>query len=102
MTRAIYVPESAFGVCVWRLPNGEFFGDGEGYLSMEGVRGERRVEEKMREAAAYWLGAGVGEPCWIEGRKISRSEWEDQNERLFDGKIPDPVDEIRQIMNRKK
>jgi len=102
MAKAIYVPESIWGVCVWRLPSGEFFGDGNGYLSMEGVRGDGRVEYKMRKAAAYWLGEGVGEPVWLEGRKVSNMEWDDQNDRLLSGKIPDPVDEIRQIMNRKK
>lgn len=69
---------------------------------MEGVRGDQRVEAKMRNAATYWLGETIGEPFWIEGRKISDSEWEDQNERLHDGKIPDPVDEMRQLMNKGK
>lgn len=100
--RAIYIPESSWGVCVWRLPDGSFLGDGNGYLSLEGVRGDKRVEDKMKKAASYWLGDNIGEPTWIEGRKVSNTEWEDQNERLLDGKIPDPVDEIRQIMNKGK
>lgn len=101
--RAIYVPESAYGVCVWRLPNGSFVGDSDGnYLSLEGVRGDQRVERKMRDAAKYWLGSDIGEPFWVEGRKVTDDEYDDQSERLRDGKIPDPIDEARQIMNRNK
>lgn len=95
--RGAYVPETSLGVCVWKLPDGTFLSDGVGYLSLNGVIGDKRVERKMRESAEYWLPQNMGKPHWIPGaRKVTESEYDDQQERLREGKIPDPVDEYRQ------
>lgn len=100
---ALVVPESSIGVCLWEI-DGKYLSDGDGgFLSLEGVIGDRRVEEKMRKAARYWTGIEVGQPKWLPGaRKISDDEYDDQKERLLDGKIPDVVDEVRQAMQRGK
>lgn len=103
--KSFVVPESSYGVCVWKLPDGSYFGNGNGsYLSMEGVIGDFRVEHKMRNAALWWMGDNFcGEPEWLHGaRKVTDMEHDDQMERLVDGRIPDPVDEARQIMNRNR
>jgi hypothetical protein len=103
LMKRLVVPESAYGVCVWEFPDGTCFGNDDGLLSMEGLIGDKRVEAKMQRAAEYWLGDNDGKPKWVSGaRKVSRSEWEDQNERFLDGKIPDPVDQVRQLMQKGK
>src|SRR5689334_8978978 len=91
------VPEHVWGVCLWEMPSGGYISDGDGYLSCEGYINDKRVEQKMREAAKYWTGNAFGQPVWFAGyRKITDSEYEDQVERMEAGKIPDPVDELRQ------
>lgn len=97
--KRLIIPESAYGVCVWEFPDGTCFGNNDGVLSMEGIIGDKKVEAKMSEAALYWLGENEGRPKWVSGaRKVTMDEWEDQNERLLDGKIPDQVDAVRQVM----
>jgi hypothetical protein len=93
--RHFIVPEHSYGVCVWEV-DGAYLSDGDGFLSLEGVIGDHRIEEKMREAAHYWLGVKEGRPKWLPGaRKITQDEFDDQNARLLDGKIPDPVEAMR-------
>lgn len=108
----MWVPESNKGVCLWEVESE----DGEtGFLaiepgvvlSMDGFVGDKKVEAEVEKAARYWLGAKptdfVGRPKWISGaRKVTQTEWEDQMERLQDGKIPDWVDEARQISQRNR
>lgn len=98
--KSIVVPAGSYGVCLWQFDDGTYLGDGEGYLSLEGIIGDRRVEQKMRVAARHYLGNNEGKPKWMQGRKVSNMEYEDQYERLLEGKIPDPVDEVNQIMRR--
>jgi hypothetical protein len=93
-----HIPDTGYGVCVWQVDGG-FLSDGEGYLSMEGKLFDPLVEDKMRAAAAYWLQSSQGQPVWLpDARKISSMEHDDQMARLLDGKIPDEVDEARQIL----
>lgn len=92
----IAIPESSFGVCVWRFDDGSLLSDGDGYLSLEGIINDKRIEEKMRKAARYWTQSDEGAPHWIRGaRKISGLEYEEQQERLISGQIPDPIEEYR-------
>jgi hypothetical protein len=66
---------------------------------MEGMIGDKRIEAKMLEASRYWLGNDYGRVEWFPGyRKISDDEWEDQQARFIDGKIPDEQDEARQFI----
>ncbi len=101
------VKESDYGVCVWELVDdtGQFLGEGEKYLSLEGKLGDEVVEQRMRIAVRSYIGDRVeyGRPVWIPGhRKISDMEADDQMARFLDGKIPDEVDEAKQILNRGK
>lgn len=104
MTRQFYIPATKYGVCVWEDNEGRILADKDNnYLSMEGMVNDPRVEIKMRDAARYWMGSEFeGQPKWIyDARKISDGEYEDQMARLLDGKIPDPIDEVRQIQEKK-
>lgn len=101
LKRATPIIEDDFGVCVWRMPDGAVLGDDEGrFLSLPGQLDDPVVEEKMKNAAIYWLGdeALEGEPMWLPGsRQISDGEAEDQMDNLLSGKVPDEV----QHMHRK-
>lgn len=99
--RVISVPESAYGVCLWQMPDGSYLGSDGHYLSLEGVIGDHRVEQKMRQAAEYWLESTDGQPAWISGaRKVTDDEYDDQSARLRDGLIPDEYDAAQQLMRR--
>ena len=94
--KTIIVPQSAFGVCLWKMPDGGFITDGDGnYMCAEGMIGDRRVESHMIEAAKYWAGSdNGGKPHWVDGaRKISGEERKEQEGRLGDGFLPDPVED---------
>jgi len=87
--------QRVFGVCAWRLPNGELLMDADrNILSAEGFVGDSILEQQVAEAAAYWSDNAGGKPYWIEGaHKISSNEEADQMERLVDGRIPDPMED---------
>ncbi len=101
LKNATVVQEDDFGVCLWRMPDGEYLGDGDGnFLSLQGRVYDVVVQEKMRKAAVHYMGeeASEGSFEWVAGaRQISDSEHDDQMDRLLDGKIPDPVDALRQL-----
>lgn len=98
------IPEDSYGVCLWCMPDGSFLGDDEGrFLSLYGELDDFIVEEKMRQAAVYYIGpeANLGQPVWSSGsRQISDNEHDDQMERLLEGKIPDIVDETKQLLGK--
>lgn len=83
-----------WGVYVWRNADGSTLSDSEGnVLSMNGWKGDLAAMRKMRDAATYY-GSGDGTIAFIPGgRKVSKSEWEDQMEAFIDGEpIPGDVD----------
>lgn len=94
------VIEDIYGVCLWRMHDGSYLGDGDGrFLSMFGVLENPTIQEKMRKAAASYIGeeAMLGGPLWMPGsRQISDSESDDQMENLLEGRVPDAVDLARQ------
>lgn len=96
--RTIDDPDMEWGICVWQLPHGGYVQDDEGnYLSAGPAKlYDKKVMENMVRAARS-LGLKEGKPFWLPGfRKITTSEWEDQMERLMDGKVPDAADLYRQ------
>lgn len=93
--KKIWVPERSFGVCIWILPDGLPLTDGDGVLSAEGLVNDEKIEQRVREAAKYWTGSDEGYPRWVPGaRKITRSEHEDQAERLSNGLVADPYEDF--------
>jgi hypothetical protein len=93
--KKIWVPERAYGVCLWILPDGMPLSDGDGVLSAEGLMHDPAIEKRVAEAAKYWTGSTDGTVRWVAGaRKVSSSERDDQAERLSNGLIADPYEDI--------
>ena len=93
--KKIWVPERAYGVCLWMMPDGLPLSDGDGVLSAEGLMNDPNIEKAVTEAAKYWTGSDEGIVRWVAGaRKISSSERDDQAERLSNGLIADPYEDM--------
>lgn len=94
------VNDDGFGVCLWRMADGEFLGDEDNnLLSVQGKINDPILEANMRRSARMYVGeeALLGQPVWIPGaRQVTEEEYEEQGERLKEGKIPDVIDELRQ------
>lgn len=101
--KKIWVPERAFGVCIWIMPDGKPLSDGDGYLSAEGFVGDEKIEKKVAEAAKYWTGSDEGYTAWVHGaRKVTPSELDDQKARLAEGLTPDPLEDVIDAHFRRK
>jgi hypothetical protein len=99
----LWVPERAYGVCIWVMPDGKPLSDGDGVLCAEGYVGDEAVEKMVAEAAKYWTGSGEGYTTWVGGaRKVSQSEREDQVDRLNNGYTPDPYEDVIESIARRK
>lgn len=99
----LWIPERAFGVCIWIMPNGQPLSDGDGVLCAEGYVGDKKVESMVKEAALYWTQSNDGHASWVGGaRKVSASEREDQVQRLADGLMPDPYEDLIESAARSK
>ena len=95
MSKIQVVNEYPYGVCIWRDADGCILGDEDNnFLSIAGNCNDPIVEAKMEKAARYWMGASFsGGPSWVSGaRKISDDEYDDQKDRLLQGKVPDPIE----------
>lgn len=95
-SKNIWVPERAFGVAIWIMADGLPLTDADGnVLSAEGLVDDEVLEKRVAEAAKYWTGSDEGYVRWIPGaRKISASERDDQAERLSQGLIADPYEDM--------
>lgn len=93
--KKIWIPERSFGVCLWIMPDGLPLSDGDGVLCAEGIVGDEKIEKRVKEAAKYWTGSDEGFVRWVPGaRKVSNSERDDQVERLNNGLIADPFEDL--------
>lgn len=100
-TRRIDEPDKTVGICLWRLPSGGYIENSDGeYLSVGPCFiGLPKAEENLTRAVRS-MGVTEGQPFWLPGfRKVSQTEWEDQMERLLEGKVPDLVDAYQQYEN---
>ena len=94
-SKNIWVPERAYGVCIWIKGDGLPLTDGDGVLCAEGFMNDPDIEKRVAEAAKYWTGTDEGEVRWVAGaRKISASERDDQSERLANGLVADPYEDL--------
>lgn len=94
-SKQIWVPERAFGVCIWIMPDGIPLTDGDGVLCAEGLVHDEEIEKRVAEAAKYWTGSEEGYIRWVPGaRKVTASERDDQAERLNNGLIGDPFEDL--------
>lgn len=87
------VEESEYGLYVWQMPDGRWVGDDEGrYLNMPGKKNDLLVLMSMRKAVNSY-GIFEGEAKFLSNRRqVTDMEYDDQNERLRDGLLPDPYD----------
>jgi len=93
----LVIPDTPFGVCVWKLSDGSYIGMDGDHLCAEGRMYDKAIEARMEEAANNCIPDNDGKPHWLsDARKVTQSEWEDQMERAQEGEIPDWVDEARQ------
>ena len=91
----LWIPEKAFGICYWLMEDGLPLSDGDGILCAEGFIGDEKTEKMVEEAAKYWTSGAGGRVSWMPGvRKVSQSEKDDQAERLAQGYIPDPMQDL--------
>jgi len=88
-----FVEESPLGVYVWEMPDGRWIGDDDGnYLSVTSKKGNRsKIDALAREVRSY--GIYEGGPKFLSARrKITDEEYEEQQQRLKWGLVPDPLD----------
>ncbi len=92
-TRVTEINESEYGLYVWEMPNGAVVANEDReYLS---VASKVHDAKKMRqlEQAVRSFGITIGRAKFLPGRrKVTRSEWEDMNDRMNSGLIPDPYE----------
>lgn len=96
--RTIDEPDPGWGIYLWQLPDGSYVKNDDGdYLLVGPIKnGNRKALDRLAKAA-YSLGIKGGQPFYLPGfRPVTQTEWEDQMERLLDGKVPDLVDVYRQ------
>lgn len=93
--RARIVSDTNKGIYVWRLPNGEYLAEGLYILSVQAVKGDIKAMRTLAQAAKGY-GFPEGTPEFQEGyRKVSDAEFAMQYERLLNGLVPDPIDELK-------
>lgn len=85
--------DGEYGIYLWQFPDGKFFGNGQGdFLSIPARKGDLKAMTDIYHAAKHY-GRPDGKAVFIpNARQVSKSEQEDQMERLMDGKTPDPYD----------
>ena len=91
--RQTEVEESTLGIYVWEMPDGRWIGDDDGnFLSVTSRKGNRsRVDALAREVRSF--GIYEGGPKFLSARrKIDDEEYEEQQQRLKWGLVPDPLD----------
>ena len=94
-SKKLWVPERKYGVCVYFTKDGDALSDGDGVLSAEGIVNDQSIERRVLQAGKYWTGEDDGYVKWVAGaRKISASEKDDQAERLNNGLIADPYEDM--------
>jgi hypothetical protein len=87
------VEETTLGIYVWEMPDGRWIGDDDGnFLSITAMKGNKsKIDALAREIRSY--GIYEGSPKFLSGRrKIDDEEFEQQQQRLKWGLVPDQLD----------
>jgi hypothetical protein len=96
--RSQVVDEIGYGAYIWEDTNGNaIVNEDHEYLRVFAKKGDARKILALREVAHQILadnGMPVGgRPRYMDGaRPVSNDEWEEQNERMRDGLVPDKYD----------
>jgi hypothetical protein len=87
------VEETVYGLYVWKLPDGRILADNDdNLLNVPAKKHDLRQIAKLRAAAKYF-GFEEGEPVFLSGRRrVTDSEFAEQQDRLHEGLTPDKYD----------
>lgn len=86
------VEEHDWGVYIWETPEGVLVDEQHRVLNIPAQKDDLRAMAKLQRAAASY-GYPEGKAVFKPGRRrVSDSEYDDQMERLTEGKTPDPYD----------
>lgn len=85
--------DGALGVYLWQMENGKYFGDGQGnYLMIPSEKNDLSKMTNLYQSAKYYGSTG-GHAVFIpNARMVTDGEYDDQMERMLDGRLPDPYD----------
>lgn len=88
------VRDNEYGVYLWKKADGKYFSNDSGeFLSIPARYGDLRMMKAIGDAARYYGVFEGGRAEFISGaRQVSSNEYDDQMERMLDGKTPDPYD----------
>lgn len=87
------VDEPNYGVYVWKCADGNYAGDGNGYMLIQSMRGDLEKIAALTKAAKYYGCFEGGTPEFRAGvRPVSNEEAEEQMQRLKWGLTPDPYE----------
>lgn len=87
------VDEPNYGVYLWKCANGQYAGDGEGYMLIQSMRGDLAKVAALEKAARAYDCYEGGHAEFRPGvRPVSSEEAEEQLNRLKWGLVPDPLD----------
>lgn len=90
--RSVVNDQAPYGMYVWRMPDGEVLGDGDGnIMNVFCTYGDRRAINALAEAARGY-GFAEGQAEWWSGkRRITDEELAEQETREKLGLEPDPL-----------
>lgn len=87
------VEEVGYGIYMWKMPTGDYVGDGEGnFLSITSMSGDISRMARLKDAVRAY-GVTTGQAVFLAGsRKVTDEEYQEQVERLAGGLVPDEYD----------
>lgn len=87
------VDEPDYGVYLWRCADGNFAGDGNGYMLIQSMRGDLEKIAALTKAAKFYDCFEGGRAEFRPGvRPVTNEEAAEQLQRLKFGLVPDPLD----------
>lgn len=87
------VEEEPYGTYVFQCSDGEFLGDADGrLLCVFGFKGDRTKIEALEKAAKHYGYDDGRVVYWPGQRPVTDEEYEEQEDRMQRGLVPDPLD----------
>ena len=93
MPNPTVIEEVDYGLYVWEMPDGTVVGDDQGnFLNVAAFKGDS-VKMNMLVNEVRSFGITEGRPRWLSGhRRVTDEEYEEQQQRLRWGLVPDVWD----------
>jgi len=90
--RASVVPETEYGVYVWKLDDGSYLSDGDDRVLSINSRADDLLRMSKLQTVVRSYGIQEGRPHYLPDQyKVTDGEYESMRERLDSGWIPDPA-----------